>query len=199
MSSGPLLVVLSGPSGAGKDAVLIELKRRGVPCHFTVTATTRTRRAGEREGVDYHFLTESAFLQLIESGGLLEHKLYDGTYRGVPREQVAAALTTGKDVVMRTDVAGARSLKQLAPGAILIFIYPPSLDVLRRRMKQRRSESDESLRERMALAPQELAHIDEFDYAVLNEDGELSRTVDQVQAIMTAEHCRVGRVPVVLG
>ncbi len=198
VAGGPLLVVLSGPSGAGKDAVLTEMKRRGTECHFTVTATTRAPRDCEVDGVDYHFLDECAFTQLINSDGLLEHKLYDGTYRGVPREQVARALADGKDVAMRIDVAGAASLKQIAPGALLIFIYPPSLDALRDRLERRRSETAESLRTRLALAPAELAQVGDFDFAVLNKDGALNAAVDQVLAIMEAERCRIGRVPVSL-
>lgn len=198
VAGGPLLVVLSGPSGAGKDAVLIEMKRRGIACHFTVTATTRAPRAEEVDGVDYHFLDKRAFRKLIDTGGLLEHKLYNGTYRGVPREQVARALADGKDVLMRTDVAGAQSLKRMAPGAVLIFIYPPSLDALRRRMERRESESMESLRARLALAPDELARIGDFDFAVLNDEDALDAAVDQVLAIITAEHCRVGRLPATL-
>ena len=190
---GPLLIVLSGPSGAGKDAVLNELKRRGAACHFTVTATTRASRPGEQDGVDYHFLTEQDFLRLRDSDGLLEHVLYDGTYRGVPRAQVAAALAAGRDVIMRTDVRGARRIKELAPGAVLIFIYPPGLAALRARMEGRGSESPDSLRERLALAHAELAAMDAFDYAVLNADGDLDGAADRVEAIITAEHCRVGR------
>src|SRR5579885_1873706 len=104
LAAGPLPAVLSGPSGAGKDAVLQELKRREAPYHFIVTATTRAPRPGEVDGVDYHFLSEAEFLQLSETGGLLEYVLYHGTYRGVPKAQVRAALTAGRDVLMRTDV-----------------------------------------------------------------------------------------------
>jgi len=196
MNSIPLLVVLSGPSGAGKDAVLKELQRRGRNCHFTITATTRPARPDERDGVDYFFYDETTFLRLLESGGLLEHQLYNGTYRGVPRQQVATALADGMDVVMRTDVAGAQTLKRLAPGAVLIFIYPLSVEVLRTRMLSRGSESPESLQQRLALAPEELARVRSFDYAIANEDGALDRTVDRVEAIMVAEHCRVSRTPV---
>jgi len=196
MNSIPLLVVLSGPSGAGKDAVLKELQRRGRHFHVTITATTRPPRPDERDGVDYFFYDETTFLRLLESGGLLEHQLYNGTYRGVPRQQVATALADGVDVVMRTDVAGAQTLKRLAPGAVLIFIYPLSVEVLRTRMLSRGSESPESLQQRLALAPEELARVRSFDYAIANEDGALDRTVDRVEAIMVAEHCRVSRTPV---
>ncbi|HLZ72224.1 MAG TPA: guanylate kinase [Dehalococcoidia bacterium] len=190
----PLLVVLSGPSGAGKDAVLQALKGRGAPYHFVVTATTREPRPGEREGIDYHFLSEAEFLRLRDADGLVEYVLYHGTYRGVPKDQVRAALTAGRDAIMRTDVRGALAIKQMAPGAVLIFIAPPSLEALRQRM-QARGEAPAAIRERLALARAELDAAPRFDYAVLNEDGRLDRAADQVQAIVTAEHCRIGRRP----
>jgi len=197
-ADGPLLVVLSGPSGAGKDAVLQELKRREAPYHFTITATTRAPRPGERDGVDYHFLSENAFLRLRDTDGLVEHVLYHGTYRGVPKAQVRAALAAGCNVIMRTDVRGALTIKQMAPGAVLIFIAPPSFEALRERMQTRGGEAPEAIRERLELARAELDAAPRFDYAVLNEDGRLDRAADQVQAIVTAERCRIGRRPVAL-
>jgi len=197
--SPPLLVVVSGPSGVGKDAVLLELKRRGSSCHFTVTATTRPPRQEECDGVDYYFLSAAEFDRLIATDGLLEHEQYEnGCYYGVPRGQVKAALASGQDVIVRTDVRGARSIKRLAAEAILIFLYPPSLDSLRRRMQQRNSESAASLQRRLALADTEIAAAGEFTYMVRNEDGALDRAVDQVEAICTAERCRIGRRPVTL-
>jgi guanylate kinase len=194
--AGPLLVILSGPSGAGKDAVLGELRRRGHPFHFVVTATTRERRADERDGIDYHFLADDAFRVLLEQGGLLEHEQYEnGKLYGVPRSEVAGALRDGRDVVMRTDVRGVASIKRLVPAAVSIFVYPPSIDSLRRRMLARRSESEESLKRRLELARTELSRVRQFDYAVLNDDGALDRAVDQTEAIITAERCRVGRCP----
>ncbi|SRR5579871_5404791 len=197
LAAGPLLIVLSGPSGAGKDAVLQELKRRGAPYHFVVTATSRAPRPGERDGIDYHFLSEAEFLRLRDSGGLLEHVLYHGTYRGVPKAQVREALAAGRDVLMRTDVRGALTIKGMAPGVVLIFIAPPGLAALEERMVAR-GEPPEEIRARIALARDELAAAPRFDYCVLNEDGRLDRAADQVQAIITAERCRIGRQPVAL-
>jgi guanylate kinase len=197
VAAGPLLVVLSGPSGAGKDAVLQELKRREAPYHFTVTATSRAPRPGERDGVDYYFLSETEFLRLRDTGGLIEHVLYHGTYRGVPKAQVREALAAGRDVVMRTDVRGALTIKEMAPGAVLIFIAPPGLAALEARMVAR-GEPAEEIHARIALARGELAAAPRFDYCVLNEDGRLDRAADQVQAIITAEHCRIGRRPVAI-
>lgn len=197
LAAGPLLVVLSGPSGAGKDAVLQELKRREAPYHFTVTATSRAPRPGERDGVDYQFLSEAEFLHLRDSDGLVEHVLYHGTYRGVPKAQVREALAAGRDVVMRTDVRGALTIKGIAPGAVLIFIAPPGLAALAARMHAR-GEPPAEIRARIELARGELAAAPRFDYCVLNEDGRLDRAADRVQAIVTAERCRIGRQPVAL-
>ncbi len=197
LAAGPLLAVLSGPSGAGKDAVLQELKRREAPYHFVVTATSRAPRPGERDGVDYHFLSEAEFLRLRDTGGLLEHVLYHGTYRGVPKAQVREALASGHDVLMRTDVRGALTIKGMAPGAVLIFIAPPGLAALEERMVAR-GEPPEEIRARIVLARGELAAAPRFDYCVLNEDGRLDRAADQVQAIITAERCRIGRESVAL-
>lgn len=190
---GPLLVVLSGPSGAGKDTILNALRARGRPFHFTVTATTRPPRPNEQHGIDYYFLDEAAFRRMIAAGELIEHVLYDGTYRGVPRAPVARALAEGRDVLMRTDVRGARTIKQRAPGAVLIYIVPPGLEVLDERLRGRDAQSAEAATRRLALAAEELAALSSFDYAVSNEEGLLDRAVDQVEAIITAERCRVGR------
>jgi guanylate kinase len=199
LEAGPLLVILSGPSGAGKDAVLAELERRDHPFHFVVTATTRAPRAGERDGIDYHFVEEAAFRALLEQGGLLEHEQYEnGSFYGVPRAEVADPLRAGQDVAMRTDVRGVASIKRLVPAALSIFIYPPNVESLRQRMLARHSESPASMQRRLELARMELGRLSEFDYAVLNADGELSRTADQVEAIITAERCRVGRRPALL-
>src|SRR5579883_2590569 len=197
VAAGPLLVVLSGPSGAGKDAVLQELKRRQAPFHFVVTATSRAPRPGERAGVDYHFLDETEFLRLRDTGGLLESVQYHGTYRGVPKAPVREALAAGRDVVMRTDVRGALTIKAMAPDVVLIFIAPPGLAVLEERMVIR-GEPPEEIRARIELARGEMAAAPRFDYRVLNEDGRLDRAADQVQAIVTAERCRIGRRPILL-
>lgn len=198
LDAGPLLVVLSGPSGAGKDAVIGALRARGRPLHFTVTATTRAPRPYERDGVDYYFLGEAEFARLIATDELIEHVVYDGTFRGVPRAPVAQALAQGLDVVMRTDVRGARTIKQRTPAAVLVYIVPPGLEALAERMRGRDAQSAADAARRLTLAREELAALPEFDYAVLNEEGRLEHTVDAVEAIMTAERCRVGRSRVVL-
>lgn len=196
---GPLLVVLSGPSGVGKDSVLACLRERGLPFHFTVTATTRPQR--EVRPADHEFLsfrTEAEFDRLLAEDGLLEHAQVYGYRYGVPRAPLREALARGQDVVLRVDVQGAATIKSLVPDAVLIFLTPPSLEELEERLRARGLDDPEAMQRRLALAAQELEQLSRFDYAVVNERDRLDETVDQVLAIMTAERCRVGRRPVVL-
>jgi len=197
LAGGPLLVVCSGPSGAGKDSLLLRLKERGLAAHFTVTATTRPRR--EVHPADHAFLTflsEQEFDRLLAQDGLLEHaQVYDYRY-GVPKAPVRQALERGQDVVMRVDVQGAATIKKLAPAAILIFLTAPSLDELEERLRARGLDDDATINKRLEKAAWELAQLPKFDYAVVNERDRLDDAADQVLAIMTAERCRVGRKPV---
>ena len=198
-AAGPLLLVLSGPSGAGKDAVLGALRERLPNVHFAVTATTRAPRRGEREGIDYHYMTEAAFRALLAQDGLLEHEEYaNGRLYGVPRAPIAAALAAGRDVLLRTDVRGARSLKRLAPAASTVFIFHPGgLEGLRQRMTERGDDAA-AIAARLDIARAELATLPSFDYAVANADGQLDAAADAVLAILTAERLRVGRQSVSL-
>lgn len=191
----PLLVVLSGPSGAGKDAVLGQIKARGFPFHIALTATTRPRRGDERDGVDYRFLSEAEFDRLLREDGFLEHAQVYGYRYGVPRAPVAAALAAGRDVLMRTDVQGAATIRRLVPETVLVFVSTPSLAELEARLRARGLDNEESLQRRLATAQAEMDRIPEFDYLVVNESGHLDVTVDRVLAIVTAEKCRVGRRP----
>lgn len=186
----PLLIVISGPSGVGKDAVLRRMKERGLPFHFVVTATTRPRRAGEVEGQDYLFLSQAEFEDLVRRGEMLEHALVYNDYKGIPRPQVAQALASGRDVVLRVDVQGAATLRRLAPEALLIFLLPPSQAELERRLRARRTESAEDLALRLRTAQQEIERLDLFDYAVVNREYGLDQTVDTILAIVQAEHHR---------
>lgn len=187
----PLLVVLSGPSGVGKDAIIARLKEVGRPYHFVVTATTRPPRPGETHGVDYFFLDEAEFASLLAAGGLIEHAtVYGGSY-GVPRAQIEEALASGRDVIMRVDVQGARTVRRLAPGALLIFVAPASPADLERRLFARDGEDAASLRRRLAAAEGEMRDAELFDYVVVNEQDRLDEAVGTVEAIITAEHARV--------
>src|SRR3970282_654663 len=146
----PLLVVISGPSGVGKDSVLQRMKDRGLPFHFVVTATTRPQRLEEKEGVDYIFVGREEFAEMIEKGGMMEYALVYGEYKGIPKAQVRKALTSGKDVVMRVDVQGAATVRKISPEAILVFLTTSSEEELVERPKKRKTEKDEDLKPRIA-------------------------------------------------
>lgn len=191
--SPPLLVVLSGPSGVGKDALLACLKARGTPFHFVVTATTRPKRPNEVDGVDYIFLEHDRFLALAAADNLLEHALVYGHYYGVPKEQVQQALARGQDVLVRTDIQGASHIKEVVPQAIAVFLAPPSWAELEERLRQRGTDSPPQLELRLATAQRELAALPQFDYVVVNQSDRLEEAAARVEAIVTAEKCRPGR------
>jgi guanylate kinase len=186
----PLLIVISGTPGAGKDSVIQRLKDRDHPFHFVVTATDRPPRPGEVHGRDYFFLTAVEFETMVGNDELLEHALVYGQHKGVPKQQVREALASGKDVVMRIDVQGATTIRNLVPEAVLIFLTAPSEEELVQRLHQRGSDSPEQIEKRIATAREEMKRLPEFDYIVVNRDGELDRAVDDVLAIVRAEHCR---------
>lgn len=186
----PLVVVLSGPSAAGKDSVIKRMKELDCPFHFVITATTRPPRAGERHGQDYFFLSEEEFLALEEQGELLEHALVYGQHKGIPKEQIRGALASGKDVIMRVDVQGAATVHSIIPDAVLIFLVAASEDELVGRLRQRGTETAEELQRRVATIREEMKRIPEFDYVVVNRDGQLDRAVEEIAAIITAEKCR---------
>jgi len=187
----PLLIVISGPSGVGKDSVVHAMKERGHSFHFVVTATTRPRRPEEEHGKDYFFLSKEEFAHMIEQEELIEYAIVYNDYKGIPKQQVREALAHGKDVVMRLDVQGAATVRKLAPEAVLVFLTTESEDALVRRLKARQTETAENLSLRIATARQELKRAAEFDYVIVNADGHLDETVDTVIAIIQAEHQRV--------
>lgn len=189
--SEPLLIVVSGPSGVGKDSVVTRMSERRLPFHFVVTATTRPPREEEVHGVDYFFYTKDEFAEMIELGELLEYAFVYNDFKGIPKSQVREALASGKDVVMRLDVQGASTIKGLYPEALLVFLVTESEAELEKRLKERKTEKSEELKLRIATARQELKRIDEFDYVVVNRDSKLDETVDTIKAIILAEHCRV--------
>ncbi len=190
----PLLVVLSGPSGAGKDAVRDLLISWDLPAHFAVTATPRSRRPGEVEGVDYHFLSEEDFDRLEREDGLVEHAVVYGQRKGVPKSEILEPLARGEDVVARVDVQGAATLKRLVPDALLIFIAPPSIEEMERRLEKRDTESDEEVRARLAAFQTDMAAAPEFHHVVVNETGRLEETARQVVDLIAAEKRRRARL-----
>ena len=180
----PLLIVLSGPSGVGKDTVLARMRELGSPYHFTVTATTRPRREGERDGVDYIFIPERRFLTMKDAGELLEWANVYGNYYGVPRSQVTGALREGKDVVMKIDVQGAATIRKNVPEALFIFLAPPSMDELARRLGKRMTESPESLRRRLETARSEMGEAPHFDHVVPNHSDRVDDTVAEIERLV---------------
>ncbi len=187
-----LVVVISGPSGVGKDVMIdrmIEIGQFGF--HFTVTATTRDPRPGERDGINHHFVTVDHFINMIAANELLEWaRVYDNYY-GVPKKQVRDALAEGNHVIMRVDVQGAKRLRELIPQALLIFIVPPSLDVLRKHLEIRGVNSETEMRKRLAAATEEISKSDVFDYTVTNEEDQLGDTVERVVEIIETEAAKV--------
>lgn len=187
----PLLIVISGPSGVGKDTVLQRMKERAVPMYFVVTATTRPARPGEVNGRDYIFVTNDEFAEMIESNELLEHAIVYNDYKGIPKQQVRDAMASGQDVVLRIDVQGAATLRKLCPDALLIFITTATEEELVQRLTARKTETPEGLKLRIATARQEMKRLDEFDYCVFNPEFHLDTAVDTVLSIIEAEHNRV--------
>lgn len=190
-NSPPLLIVISGPAGVGKDSVIQRMQERGYRFHFVITATDRPPRPNEVDGVDYFFVTTEEFDRMERDGELLEHAIVYGQHKGIPKQQVREALASGVDVVMRLDVQGAASVRRMVPEAVLIFLTASSFDELRRRLERRGEDTPAQLRERIATARQEMERVAEFDYVVVNREGQLEQAVDDVLAIIRAEHCRV--------
>jgi len=187
----PLLIVLSGPSGVGKDAVLATMKVLKRPYQYIVTATTRPCRSGEKDGVDYHFLSQEEFQQMIDRGQLLEWAMVYGNYYGVPRDEIARGLSRGLDVMVKVDIQGAATIRKILPQAVFVFIMPPSMEEQESRLKQRHSEFGDDLALRLEKAKEEIESLPLFDYVVISQRNELEAVVSQIDAIVAAEKCRV--------
>ena len=185
------MVVVSGPSGVGKDAVFQYMRDLDRAWHFVVTATTRPRRRLERNGIDYLFLDTEEFDHMREGGQLLECAQVYGNWYGVPKQQVRDALARGRDVLMRIDVQGAATVKGIIPQAVMIFLAPPSMEELERRLRFRQSESIDALRRRMEAAEGEMSQMDMFEYRVVNHSQRLDLAAFCIDSIITAERCRV--------
>jgi guanylate kinase len=187
----PLVMVVSGPSAAGKDALIMGLRQRREAVHFVVTATSRCPREGEHHGVDYHFLSPEEFEARLGRGEFLENaRVYEHRY-GVLRRELTDPLADGRDVVMRVDVQGAKTLRGLLPDAIFVFVLAESEQEHLRRLRDRGSEDEQSLEHRMARLRQELSHLPQFDYVIVNRCGRLDDAVCTLCAIYDAEKARV--------
>ena len=190
-ASSPLLIVLSGPSGVGKDTVLNRLKESGYPLYHVVTLTTRPQRDNEQDMLDYHFVSTDEYRDMLSRNELLESANVYGNWYGIPRVAVKEALDRSEDVIIRIDVQGAATIKQTVPEAVFIFLIPPSMEELTARLTSRLTESPADLALRLETAKEEMSQLSQFDYVVVNKDGELDRTVSSIQAIITAEKYRV--------
>ena len=187
----PLLIVLSGFSGAGKDAVITRLKNSGCPLEHITTLTTRPRRDSERDGVDYHFTASDTFRQMIDRGELLEWAEVYGNLYGVPRQPVKDALAAERDVIIKVDVQGAATIKAIVPQAVYIFLTTPCVEEITRRLENRSTESAVEIALRTSTAGKELEKLPMFDYMVVNRQGEIGRAAADIKAIIKAEKCRV--------
>jgi len=185
-----LLFVLSAPSGAGKDSVIHALKERGMDFYVVASVTTRAPRPGESDGNPYHFISEEQFKQLVEQDELLEYANVHGNWYGQPRKVIRDNLRIGRDVLLKIDVQGAATVRRKVPEAIFIFLVPSSLEELAQRLAERKTETEAERSRRLADAQEELAQKDWYDYVIVNRQGHLQEAVDQLQAIMLAEHAR---------
>ncbi|MHB8399288.1 MAG: guanylate kinase [Candidatus Limnocylindrales bacterium] len=196
----PLLIIISGPSGVGKDTIIEALRRRPhrPEYHYVVTCTTRAPRADEVRDRSYHFLTRDRFIELRDTGELLEANEVHGNWYGTPRAEVRAALAAGRDVILKIDVQGAQVVKERIAEALLIFVVPPSLEALFHRLRTRATETVDELELRQRNAAVELARQDDYDYVVVNETGQVERTAERIDAIVGSERTRPGRRGVVV-
>jgi guanylate kinase len=195
----PLLIVISGPSGVGKDTIArAVIDNRPDSFYFVVTATTRPPRINEVHGVDYYFVSNDEFARMIDENELLEYAVVYNDFKGIPKQHIREALSSGKDVIMRVDVQGAATIRKLLPNAIRVFLTTESESELISRLIERKSEAPEDLSLRIATARQEMRRIQEFDYWVVNREGKLDEAVQHILSIIDAAHCRVEQAPIVL-
>jgi guanylate kinase len=191
-SERPLVVVLSGPSGVGKDAVLSRMRQLGAPYHFTVTATTRAIRPGETDGVDYIFVSKETFGRMADADGFLESANVYGNMYGIPRDQVTKALEAGQDVVVRIDVQGSATIRRLLPDALFIFLAAPKMSDVASRLKRRMTESPEALERRLDTAKKEMEEAPKFDFVVYNREGQIDDAAREIGSVIDNERSRRG-------
>lgn len=188
----PLIIVISGPSGVGKDAVIKKLRESRDSLHFVVTATSRPKRPGEEDGKDYYFVTKEEFLTMVQKNELLEYALVYGDYKGIPKKQIREFMGKGYDIVLRVDIQGAETLRRiLGNSAVFVFLAAESEMAMVERLVQRKTESKEELLVRIATAREEIKHVKNFDYVVVNAEGKLDNAVKLVESIIDAEKAKV--------
>ncbi|MFC1846040.1 guanylate kinase [Chloroflexota bacterium] len=190
-ANSPLFIIISGPSGVGKDATLSKIRESGFNFCSIVTVTTRIKRPLEKDGIDYRFISGKDFNKMVEQNELLEWAKVYGSYYGIPKQQVKDALKSGQDAIVKVDVQGAATIKSILPDALLIFLMPPSVEDLEDRLKQRGTQKESELNTRLSTARKEIENLSIFDYVVVSYKDELDLTVSKINAIVTAEKCRV--------
>lgn len=186
------LIVISGPSGTGKSSIIKEIMNRNKNIWYSVSLTSREKRIGEEEGINYYYTTKESFLEKIEEDYFLEYTSYNGNYYGTPKKYINENLNSGNDVILELEINGALKIKELIPDAIFIFILPPNIEDLIKRLEKRGTESKEKILERFKTAYKEINEITKYNYVVINDD--LSVAIDKVDAIFKAERCRVDRI-----
>ena len=186
-----ILVVVSGFSGAGKGTLMKQLVRTYDTYALSVSMTTRPPRPGETDGREYFFVSREAFEQKIRENGLIEYARYCGNYYGTPREYVARQLLAGKDVILEIEIQGAQKVKEMFPSALLLFVTPPGIKELRRRLSGRGTETEDVIKERLCRAQAEAEGIEAYDYLVINDD--LDTCVEQMHGLIQNAHCAPGR------
>jgi len=184
-----LLIVISGPSAVGKGTIIKELFKQNFALTYSISATSRLPREGEVDGVNYFFLNEKQFLDMVEKDEFLEWAKVYSNYYGTPKSFVEKMLEEGKDVVLEIDIQGSLQVKRKFPQGTYIFVLPPSLEELEARIRKRGTEEEGQICERLGLAEKELGYLAYYDYGVVND--ELTKAVEKIKAIITAEKCRV--------
>lgn len=180
-----MVVVISAPSGCGKDTVVRALCQKRPDCHVSISATTRKKRKNEKDGIDYYFRSTEEFEKMIQEGAFLEYVCYDGNYYGTPKMEVERCVSGGLVCILVIETAGASKIMKLLPECLSIFLLPPSLEVLEKRLVGRGTDDDQTIRSRMLIANDELKHANEYDYCVVNDD--LSACVDEIDGIFNKE------------
>ena len=187
MKNKGLLLVVSAPSGCGTGTILGEILKDD-SFYYSISATTRAPREGEQDGVNYHFITKEEFEQRIAQGGMLEYAQYCGNYYGTPKKEVEQMRDAGRDVILEIEVEGAMKVRALCPDAVFLFIAPPSVEELRRRLNKRGTEAAEVIEERVSQAARELSYADRYDYIIVN--GELEKAIQDFRTVVRAEKLR---------
>ncbi|MFC1930472.1 guanylate kinase [Chloroflexota bacterium] len=191
----PIFFIISGPSGVGKDLIISHLKKRSPSICYVVTFTTRSRRENEKDGIDYLFTTQEDFLGMIKNDELLEWSQVYGNYYGVPRKQIRQALANKQDIVLKVDVQGAKKIKENVPGAILFFISPPSPETQAIRLNRRKTETASDIETRLKVAREEIDYLSVFDYMGISYEGKVKQLLEEIEAVILAEKCRINKTP----